>query len=82
MKEMTPRERVQCALDHRQPDRQPIDFGGTVVTCMDAGAHPETSGLSGHFRGFRTDHRLLYGDRRALWNPFGRWLVAMSDGWG
>ncbi len=39
MKEMTPRERVQCALDHRQPDRQPIDFGGTVVTCMDAGAH-------------------------------------------
>ena len=25
---MTPRERVQDALNHRQPDRTPIDFGG------------------------------------------------------
>jgi uroporphyrinogen decarboxylase len=25
---MTPRERVLAALDHRQPDRVPIDFGG------------------------------------------------------
>ena len=25
---MTPRERVLCALDHREPDRVPIDFGG------------------------------------------------------
>ncbi|MBQ8507623.1 MAG: hypothetical protein IJ466_09375 [Clostridia bacterium] len=39
MKEMTSRERVLCALGHQQPDRQPIDFGGTVVTCMDATAH-------------------------------------------
>lgn len=39
MKEMTSRERVLCALSHQQPDRQPVDFGGTVVTCLDATAH-------------------------------------------
>jgi uroporphyrinogen decarboxylase len=26
---MTPRERILCALDHREPDRVPIDLGGT-----------------------------------------------------
>ena len=31
---MTPRERVLAALNHRQPDRIPIDFGGTAVTGM------------------------------------------------
>ena len=31
---MTPKERVLTALDHRQPDRIPIDFGGTAVTGM------------------------------------------------
>jgi len=25
---MTPRERILTALEHRQPDRVPIDFGG------------------------------------------------------
>lgn len=39
MKEMTSRERVLCALSHQQPDRQPVDYGGTVVTCIDAVAH-------------------------------------------
>ena len=29
---MTSRERVQRALDHQQPDRVPVDFGGTAVT--------------------------------------------------
>jgi hypothetical protein len=29
---MTSRERVQAALDHRQPDRVPVDFGATAVT--------------------------------------------------
>jgi hypothetical protein len=29
---MTSRERVQSALAHRQPDRVPVDFGGTSVT--------------------------------------------------
>lgn len=29
---MTSRERLQAALDHRQPDRVPVDFGATAVT--------------------------------------------------
>lgn len=29
---MTHRERLLCALEHRQPDRVPVDFGGTAVT--------------------------------------------------
>ncbi|MBN1292249.1 MAG: methyltransferase, partial [Candidatus Latescibacteria bacterium] len=29
---MTSRERVRNALDHRQPDRVPVDFGGTFET--------------------------------------------------
>ena len=31
---MTSRERVQNALDHRQPDRVPLDLGGSAVTGM------------------------------------------------
>jgi hypothetical protein len=29
---MNSRERLQAALEHRQPDRVPVDFGGTAVT--------------------------------------------------
>ena len=29
---MTSKERLQTALNHREPDRVPIDFGGTTVT--------------------------------------------------
>jgi len=29
---MTSRERIRTALDHRQPDRVPVDFGGTYET--------------------------------------------------
>jgi len=31
---MTSRERVRASLNHKQPDRVPIDFGGTAVTGM------------------------------------------------
>ena len=31
---MTSRERLQLALNHQQPDRVPVDFGGTPVTGM------------------------------------------------
>jgi hypothetical protein len=31
---MTSRERLEAALNHRQPDRIPIDFNGTAVTGM------------------------------------------------
>jgi len=29
---MTSQERLHASLDHRAPDRVPIDFGGTMVT--------------------------------------------------
>src|SRR5512136_1705421 len=29
---MTAKERMQAALEHRQPDRVPVDFGSTAVT--------------------------------------------------
>jgi hypothetical protein len=32
------RERVKAALSHQQPDRVPVDFGGTVVTGIHAAA--------------------------------------------
>jgi hypothetical protein len=31
---MANRERLVSALNHKQPDRIPIDFGGTAITCM------------------------------------------------
>ncbi len=33
---MTSRERVRAALDHQQPDRMPVDFGGTFETSIAA----------------------------------------------
>ena len=43
---MASRERVLCALDHRQPDRLPVDFGGTTVS----GIHVSVvAGLREHF---------------------------------
>jgi hypothetical protein len=33
---MTSRERVRTALDHCQPDKVPVDFGGTVVSGINA----------------------------------------------
>jgi hypothetical protein len=44
--ELTARERVQMTLDHREPDRIPVDFGGTPVT----GIHVSVvAGLREHF---------------------------------
>lgn len=37
---MTSRERIVAALNHGQPDRTPVDFGGTVVTGLTAGVIP------------------------------------------
>jgi hypothetical protein len=36
---MTSRERVRVALDHREPDRPPLDLGSTLVTGIQAGAY-------------------------------------------
>ncbi len=34
MKTLTHRERILAALDHREPDRVPVDLGGTTATSM------------------------------------------------
>jgi hypothetical protein len=47
---MTSRERVLTALDHREPDRVPVDMGGTVMTGIMAQAldrYLRHSGVSG-----------------------------------
>ena len=36
---MNSRERVLRALNFQETDRTPVDFGGTVVTCLDLHAH-------------------------------------------
>ena len=33
---MNHRQRIQAALNHREPDRVPVDFGGTAVTGIHA----------------------------------------------
>ena len=38
---MTSRERVLAALDHRQPDKVPIDFGGHRSSGIAAMAYPK-----------------------------------------
>jgi uroporphyrinogen decarboxylase len=43
---MTPRERVARMLAGKETDRVPVDFGGTVVTCLDLHAHRK---LKKHF---------------------------------
>ncbi len=47
---MTSRERVQAALEHREPDRVPVDLGASLVTGIHACAYArlkEALGLSG-----------------------------------
>lgn len=36
---LTPRERVELALSHREPDRVPIDLGATICTTITRTAH-------------------------------------------
>lgn len=44
---MTSRERLRATLNHQQPDRVPIDFGGTAVTGIHASV---VAALRDHFR--------------------------------
>ncbi|MCL6450080.1 MAG: uroporphyrinogen decarboxylase family protein [Acetobacteraceae bacterium] len=39
MEGMKPRQRVRRALDHREPDRVPVDFGGSAVTGIAVAAY-------------------------------------------
>ena len=38
---MTPRERVMLALDHKEPDRIPIDLGATIVSSITKASYIE-----------------------------------------
>ena len=44
---MTSRERVRAALDHRQPDRVPVDLGGSIVTGINAMGYARLKRLLG-----------------------------------
>jgi len=44
---MNSRERVLCALDHREPDRVPIDFGGTRQSGIAASTYHKLKQLLG-----------------------------------
>jgi len=51
---MTSRQRVAAAINHKQPDRLPVDLGGSIVTGINAMAYARLKGfLSG--RGWRFD---------------------------
>ena len=71
---MTSRERVLAALNHREPDRVPIDFGGTAVSTIMVGPYRETCAKLGldpspHLHG--QPHRPAgRGLPRAVWRLF------------
>src|SRR5450759_4088038 len=44
---MTSKERLRAALEHRQPDRVPMDFGGSAVTGMHVSV---VAALRDHYR--------------------------------
>jgi len=90
---MTSRERVRCALNHQEPDRVPIDIGGSYVTsvCIDAyaklrdylgitGDPPRVSELMYMLAEMEDDVRIrLHGDVIELQSPLARFNIARSD---
>ncbi len=55
METMTPRERIKAAINHRLPDRQPLDVGGCDASSIVAAAYDK---LKAHL-GIETDTILL-----------------------
>lgn len=53
--ELTSRERVRMALDHKEPDRVPRDLGGTVVSTITQGAHEALTKHLTEFEGYRAE---------------------------
>lgn len=45
---MTSRERIMAAVDHREPDRVPVDFGGTNCSTIHRTAHANLMRLMGY----------------------------------
>lgn len=84
---MTPRERVIAAVERRQPDRVPIDIGGSSVTTLIGGAYERLKtllGITGETRYMKRKSRTvlldeeiavrLHADTRPL-------LPGNPDGW-
>jgi len=84
---MTPRERVLAAVEHRQPDRMPIDVGGSSFSTIIGtayerlkgrlGVESDTSYMKRRSRSVILDERVarrLHTDTRPL-------LVGSPDGW-
>jgi uroporphyrinogen decarboxylase len=84
---MTPRERVWAAIEHRQPDRVPIDIGGSSFSTIIGSAYErlkvllgvesETRYMKRKSRSAILDERVarrLHSDTRPL-------LVGSPDGW-
>lgn len=44
---MTPRERVTLALNHKEPDRIPIDLGGTIISSIVRKTYVDLKGFLG-----------------------------------
>ena len=65
MEKMTHRERVLAALNHQQPDRCPVDFGGTYVTTATDSAYDI---LKNHL-GLTHETRFCYKKRLGLVEP-------------
>jgi uroporphyrinogen decarboxylase len=59
---MTSRERILCAINHRQPDRQPLDLGSNYTTSLVVEAYEE---LKKHL-GLQTPTELLDQMQRAV----------------
>lgn len=55
MVEMTPRERVLSALNHKEPDRVPLDFGSTAVSSIVQQAYEK---LKAHL-GIKSETKIL-----------------------
>lgn len=53
--ELTPRERVRMALNHQQPDRTPLDLGGTFVSTLTLGAYDRLAAHLENSEGLNTE---------------------------
>ena len=80
---MTSRERVLCALNHQQPDRIPIDFGGTCVSGIAASTYHRLKQQFGIVSPNRVAdvYEMLAEVERPVMERFGADVVSLC-GWG
>jgi Uroporphyrinogen-III decarboxylase len=65
---MTSKERVLCAINHKQPDRVPLDLGGAACSMVDAAYFKtkEFLGITGDIEPYRKGTNVSYYDERIL----------------